>query len=78
MSESLSNDSRASKSKGAVKMNAREFESRKEAVEFAKAIEKNYIHIKYRITANYPLTLVSGKVKTDRTQKPKSYTLLWN
>jgi hypothetical protein len=59
-------------------MNTREFETRKEAAAFAKEFEKAGIEIAYRITANHPLVLVRGKVKTDKTQKPKSYSLCWN
>jgi hypothetical protein len=59
-------------------MYIKEFETRKEARDYAKEFEKNGIEIVYRITANYPLILVGRKAKTDRTQKPKNYTLTWN
>ena len=62
-------------------INTKEFETRKEAREYIEEIKSFYAlsrrEINYRITVNYPLILVGRKVKSDKTQQPKSYTVTW-
>jgi hypothetical protein len=55
--------------------NSKEFATRQEAKEFVAEFEKARIAINYRISPNYPLILVGRKLKADKTQAPKSYTL---